>query len=435
MSRLKQLFAKRELYVRSDGEVRYVTLTPIMQLGGFFILFILLASASVTLFALAFGDEIQAFKSAKNEKMIARYKERVAELQTNYDILHNKHRITQEWFKEVTNTLEMRHNELTEIFEKNAIISSDLESMQQRFAKASQRVRRSAGETRLFATAGEIGSVHFESRASTAAHDKSQLALAKSAPFTLFGTAKFDVATTMPANTRDRVERLRIRQQELLDALEESTDQKIAEARAIIDGTYVVTADELLARVAPQTQTAIGGPYIPLNSNAPDMPYTIQKQFMRINSNLGQLVNLNKSIAHLPLAAPIHYYKVTSGFGSRIDPFNEQLAFHAGLDYGAPAGTHVHATLPGKVINSGRKGPYGLVVEIDHANGFRTRYAHLKNLRVKTGQIVDFHDIIGTVGSSGRSTGPHLHYEIWYEDKVKDPVHFIRAGKHIFPFN
>ncbi|MDD9798444.1 MAG: hypothetical protein OXT03_04995, partial [Alphaproteobacteria bacterium] len=270
MSRIKQLFAKRELYVRSDGVVRYVTLTPFMQLIGFFILLSMLVSASIALFVFAFSDEIQAFKSVKNEKMIARYKERVAELQTDYDILQNKHRITQEWFKEVTNTLEMRHNELTEIFEKNAIISSDLDSMQQRFAKAAQRVRRNKGETRLFATVGEIGSVHFESRTSTAAHDKNQLALAKSASFNLFDTAKFDFATSMPANTRDRVARLRIRQQELLDALEESTDQKIAEARAIIDGTYVVTADELLARIAPLTQTAIGGPYIPPDSCASD---------------------------------------------------------------------------------------------------------------------------------------------------------------------
>ncbi|MEC9178858.1 MAG: M23 family metallopeptidase, partial [Pseudomonadota bacterium] len=90
------------------------------------------------------------------------------------------------------------------------------------------------------------------------------------------------------------------------------------------------------------------------------------------------------------------------------------------------------ATLPGRVLKAGHKGPYGLAVEIDHGNGFRTRYAHLKSIKVRRGQKIDFHQVIGTVGSTGRSTGPHLHYEIWYKDKVQNPMSFTQAGKHLF---
>jgi len=83
-------------------------------------------------------------------------------------------------------------------------------------------------------------------------------------------------------------------------------------------------------------------------------------------------------------------------------------------------------------VRTGLKGPYGLVVELDHGNGFRTRYGHLGKSHVKRGQYIGFQEPIADAGSSGRSTGPHLHYEIWYDGKVKDPAGFLNAGKQIF---
>ena len=127
-----------------------------------------------------------------------------------------------------------------------------------------------------------------------------------------------------------------------------------------------------------------------------------------------------------------HDYRLTSTFGARMDPFKKRISFHAGVDFGTANGTPVYATLPGTVVRSGYKGPYGLMVEIDHDNGFRTRYGHLARSRVRNGQRVDFQQHIADAGNSGRSTGPHLHYEVRYDGKVRDPMALLDAGKEIF---
>ena len=126
-------------------------------------------------------------------------------------------------------------------------------------------------------------------------------------------------------------------------------------------------------------------------------------------------------MAKIPLSLPIHDYRVTSGFGPRLDPFKKRAAFHAGVDFGTATGTPVYATLSGTVTRSGYKGPYGLVVEIDHGNGFRSRYGHLARSRVRRGQAVEFQQHIADAGNSGRSTGPHLHYEVLRHKKPVNP--------------
>jgi murein DD-endopeptidase MepM/ murein hydrolase activator NlpD len=125
-------------------------------------------------------------------------------------------------------------------------------------------------------------------------------------------------------------------------------------------------------------------------------------------------------------------YRETSGFGYRVDPFKRTTAFHEGADLGAFYGATITSTAPGKVTYAGTKGGYGRVVEIDHGNGFKTRYGHLNSIAVKAGQAVAIGQKIGTMGSTGRSTGPHLHYEVYYRGKSYDPIKFLRAGKHVY---
>ncbi len=134
----------------------------------------------------------------------------------------------------------------------------------------------------------------------------------------------------------------------------------------------------------------------------------------------------------LPLAAPLNAYEVNSRFGPRIDPVNNARSFHSGLDLGAPTGTEILAPAPGVVVFSGWFGGYGRFIEIDHGFGITTRYAHLRSLDVEKGDKVSFRQPIGTVGSSGRSTGPHLHYEVRLDDKTLDPDNFLEAGRHFF---
>ena len=131
----------------------------------------------------------------------------------------------------------------------------------------------------------------------------------------------------------------------------------------------------------------------------------------------------------LPTGVPIQGdYRVSSGFGIRNDPFTGGLAMHEGLDFTAMSGTTVMATAKGTVTRSGWDFGYGNVVEVQHAEGFATRYAHLSKRLVQVGDTVERGGLLGEVGSTGRSTGPHLHYEVFIKDRVINPALVFPLG-------
>jgi len=138
---------------------------------------------------------------------------------------------------------------------------------------------------------------------------------------------------------------------------------------------------------------------------------------------------MQKLLKTLPLTAPLPSYQIESHFGPRSDPFNGHRAFHAGLDLSSKFGTPVYSTAPGKVVFAGPKGEFGKVVEIDHGAGIITRYAHLHRTMANIGQHVAEHQRIGLLGSTGRSSGPHVHYEVIVNGNSLDPEKFLAAGK------
>jgi murein DD-endopeptidase MepM/ murein hydrolase activator NlpD len=119
---------------------------------------------------------------------------------------------------------------------------------------------------------------------------------------------------------------------------------------------------------------------------------------------------------------------MSSAFGVRMDPFLHRPAMHTGLDMRGDVGDAVHVTAAGRVTIAGREGGYGNMIEVNHGNGFATRYGHLSEIDVKVGQTVHIGQVIGKVGSTGRSTGPHLHYETRIDGEAVDPQKFLRAG-------
>lgn len=179
---------------------------------------------------------------------------------------------------------------------------------------------------------------------------------------------------------------------------------------------------------------AIGGPFVPLHNvagGASDRPYDpfIKATHSAMNA-MDRLKSLKKTVAKFPLLQPLKGKNVrSSGYGPRQDPFLNKRSFHAGVDFAARTGTPVLAAGKGKVIFAGSKGGYGNMVEIRHMNGYTTRYAHLSDILVRKGDWVHAHAFIGRVGSTGRSTGPHLHYEVRHNDMHLNPTPFLRAGK------
>lgn len=137
--------------------------------------------------------------------------------------------------------------------------------------------------------------------------------------------------------------------------------------------------------------------------------------------------NYLKVMSKLPLGRPVPG-PVTSSYGSRKDPVNKKSGFHSGVDFRGKRGSEVMATADGRVIKAGRNGSYGLFVQIDHGNGYSTCFAHLKKYTVKKGEHVSRGQTIGLVGSSGRSTGPHLHYELRYNNKTVNPGKFLKVA-------
>ena len=119
---------------------------------------------------------------------------------------------------------------------------------------------------------------------------------------------------------------------------------------------------------------------------------------------------------------------MTSPFGYRADPFLGRLALHTGVDLLQPYGSDIRATAAGRVVHAGFAGGYGDMVEIDHGFGLATLYGHMSEIDVSEGQVVAAGDLLGRLGSTGRSTGPHLHYEVRVDGEPVDPERFLRAG-------
>lgn len=150
--------------------------------------------------------------------------------------------------------------------------------------------------------------------------------------------------------------------------------------------------------------------------------------FIRPGDDAQRWNSLRRVLAVLPLGMPLREMNMASGFGVRRDPLNRRRAMHEGIDLVAPLRSPVSATGPGTVVFAGTRGAYGKLVEIDHGMGVRTRYAHLGAFRVATGQKVLAGHVIGLVGTTGRTTGPHLHYEVIVDGKPNNPIRFIKAG-------
>ena len=150
-----------------------------------------------------------------------------------------------------------------------------------------------------------------------------------------------------------------------------------------------------------------------------------------LDRQLERWERLQGVVGRLPLAAPLARYRVTSKFGKRRDPISGRRAMHQGVDLAAPAGAPVSAAAGGRVVKAGFNGTYGHMIELAHGNGVRTRYGHLRKLLVKAGEKVKPGQRIGLVGSTGRSTGPHLHYEVRLGGRPVDPLKVFRAGKKL----
>jgi murein DD-endopeptidase MepM/ murein hydrolase activator NlpD len=233
----------------------------------------------------------------------------------------------------------------------------------------------------------------------------------------LFGWSVFS-ATHLAAATPAEVELARMeRKVEAMEASVQAIEQ-VARKR------YDMTAEELKRLgIDPKRLSGTGGPF-----EAVQPLKTAEPSFKQLFMSWKKLDQLETGTIAIPSTQPVKGSNFTSGYGVRADPFRGRAAMHAGIDLAAPLGTPIYATADAVVERSEWANGYGNLVELSHGRGIQTRYGHLSKSMVRAGQRVKRGDLIALMGSTGRSTGSHLHYEVRIDGKAVNPIPFMQSN-------
>lgn len=217
--------------------------------------------------------------------------------------------------------------------------------------------------------------------------------------------------------------RLEMRQLAFVEKLTRLADRRAAQAANAMRRLGLNPAT-----LAGSGRAAMGGPLLRLATSADG---TLDPRFRRLGASLARMSALEHGLQGIPQVLPASLEYISSGFGFRADPFTGEGAMHAGLDFRGPVGAPIYAAAKGRVSFAGVRSGYGNCIEISHGNGLLTRYAHMSAFGAAIGQQVAAGAVIGAIGSTGRSTGPHLHFEVRINDRPVNPRPFLEAAPHV----
>jgi murein DD-endopeptidase MepM/ murein hydrolase activator NlpD len=218
------------------------------------------------------------------------------------------------------------------------------------------------------------------------------------------------------------------RQERVVDRLERAVEGSIAELELVF-----TAAGANIQSMFPTGAgyTGQGGPDVLIHDHDAHGDPSLDRVGLLLN-RISDLDARRNALEQMPFAGPVHAaYRQTSSFGTRRDPINGRTRNHNGLDFAAPVGTPLYATGAGEVVTAGRSGAFGNLVRIRHAFGYETLYAHMSRIRVAVGDRVEAGDRIGDMGSTGRSTGSHLHYEVHRDGRPVDPMTYLKAAEDV----
>jgi murein DD-endopeptidase MepM/ murein hydrolase activator NlpD len=397
--------------VRFGPVVFWIVVGTIVALG-------IWSAATATYFA--FRDDVLTRLIARQAEMQYAYEDRIAELRAKVDRTTSRQLLDQEQFDQKLDQVMRRQNQLES--RSNALGSlPDL------------GITGSIGKPPRAAPAAEFGgsgipkpspisnTVIFVAPPDREARLESRTApVIAAAPTQLAKNLGVDNVITKLQRSLDQVE---TRQVAVLGLVEESFESRARRMRGVLSDLGLDVGQ--MEAAAPRS--GIGGPFVAVKPS--NDANSFERQLYRINISRAQVERLNRTLALVPYRKPVvGDVEFSSGFGVRSDPFLGRPAMHTGLDFRAGMGDPVRATAAGKVVSAGWSGGYGQMVEIDHGNGLSTRYGHLSKILAKVGEAIKIGQMVGEVGSTGRSTGPHLHYETRIDGDAVDPQKFLRAG-------
>ncbi len=417
-----RLFPERQILVRTEGRVSHVTLTRRMQAmtaAG-----LLLSAGGIgylTVGYMHFGN-IAAVKQAQMaqaemsnsdlRQLVVQLQGQLASANSQLDATQGRLSNIGSQYGSLEGSLSVAEQQIKDIAEARDRLTAERDELQKRLGDAQDKVSNTA--TNVASNLARVRQLEKDLQAANSRAGEFKA--------TLDGTQK-KLDQISAEREKATTERERLASER--DALKNpnSGSSRIGGALGELEKLVASTGldvESAIARIsgAPKGE---GGPYIAMGKAKTLSP---EEQAKREET-------LRKLVKTLPLASPLAHYQIESPFGPRVDPINKREGFHPGIDLGGVFRSPVYSTGPGVVTFAGVRSQYGKFVEIDHGMGIVTHYAHLHRITVTRGQKIGVHQEVGELGSTGRSTGPHLHYEVVMDGETLDPEKFLEAGKSV----
>ena len=397
-------FPDRQIYHRSDGQVRYFAISSGVQIGALLTATALAGWLCFSTVSVAFHGRALAAKDAELERERINYHRMVAEAQANEATVISFMESRMEEFDRTAYEFQMRHETLRQLVDfAEQLTGQDLAPSPE------------LDDGRVLMAAAPADPTPREARDPLVA------------------------VAALSDSPEDQIAYLMGEQDAVLAQAEDATEARLQNLRAVLRLTGLNIEDVIAENREGEER---GGPYEPISAsdflNTPssaagvELDDVFSSRIARIAARLLEVEELEDFVDSGPLGVPIGVtYRQTSPYGTRLDPFTGRPASHGGLDFAAYRRAPIIATGPGRVIYAGWRSGYGRTVEIDHGYGFVTRYGHLHEIAVRRGDTVERGQRIGGMGSTGRSTATHLHYEIWYNGSTMDPERLLRAGRYV----
>lgn len=428
------VFGKRKephtIIIARGDEIRHFTLRPwVAALVGSALAAVAVGYLLATSY-LVLRDDLIGATTARQARMQQAYEDRISALRGQVDRITSRQLLDQQLMETKVSELIERQTQLSE---RNGRLGTVLE-----------RAENAVGNP--LPAAGPVPSDKPDDSASAAPDNRAEITGSIGQPLKAYSLASLDAEDTKPFSlwsTRsdpaqgetpaDRADKLFVSINQSLRDIEARQLNHVTQLADNAQHNADAISDALEAAGLPVDRdeggfdkSDVGGPLIPIDSST-----MFDSKVKDLDEALDTLDKLKKEARRLPLANPAPGHVVTSPFGVRTDPIVGTAALHSGMDFRAPIGMDAKVTAAGVVVKAGWNGGYGRMVEVDHGHGYATRYGHLSQILVKVGDKLKAGDVIGRTGSSGRSTGPHLHYEVRHDGQAVNPLRFLSAGKKI----
>jgi murein DD-endopeptidase MepM/ murein hydrolase activator NlpD len=393
--------------IAHGDDIRHFTIRPwLAALGGSALLAIAIGYLLATSY-LVLRDDLIGASTARQARVQQAYEDRISALRAQVDRITSRQLLDQQ----------LMEQKVTELLDRQSRLS-------ERHGRLGSVLDRAAAE---LPDQGPAPADKPDLHAAISAFAPIRIADAGPAPFSLWQTRNESASDESAA---DHADKLFVAINQSLRSIEGEQMLRVTTLASNAYDTADQIADALEAAGLPVDseygKQGVGGPLI-----AVDGATAFETKVKELDEALDQLDALKKEARAYPIANPAPGRPISSGFGVRKDPLLGTPALHSGIDFRAQLGSNALVTAPGVVVKAGWNGGYGRMVEVDHGNGFSTRYGHLSRIDVKVGDHLVRGGVVGEVGSSGRSTGPHLHYEVRRNGDAIDPLAFLKAGMKV----